>query len=209
MDADATPTYDSVWAPGTTSGAREYWFIIDQDYTPTAKAWYTGKTVNDFGALPVLYAGWVVAPAQAYKAGDKILIHASVALGADDKWTFTTDGRQLVRSEDQKKSDMDRITVFPNPYYAVNSAETNRFARFVQFTNMPTEATIRIFNLAGHLVRTLHKNDAATFFKWDLVNEVNYPVASGMYIAYIEVPNVGTKVLKMAVIQEQEILDQY
>jgi hypothetical protein len=74
---------------------------------------------------------------------------------------------------------------------------------------MPNQATIRIFNLAGQLVRTLNKNDQSTFFKWDLLNLVNYPVASGMYIAYIDVPNVGSKVVKMAVIQEQELLDLY
>jgi hypothetical protein len=114
-----------------------------------------------------------------------------------------------VATTDLAKASIDKITVFPNPYYGINSAETSRFVKFVQFTNMPNAATIRIFNLAGQLVRTLQKNDQSTFFKWDLANSVNYPVASGMYIAYIEVPNVGTKVIKMAVIQEQELLDYY
>jgi hypothetical protein len=74
---------------------------------------------------------------------------------------------------------------------------------------MPNQAKIRIFNLAGQLVRVLDKSDQSTFLRWDLKNQSNYPAASGMYIAYIEVPNVGTKVLKMAVIQEQELLEVY
>jgi hypothetical protein len=42
------------------------------------------------------------------------------------------------------------------------------------------------------------------------MNVRNYPVASGIYLAYIEMPEVGvTKTLKFSVIQEQEILDLY
>jgi len=50
--------------------------------------------------------------------------------------------------------------------------------------------------------------------RWDLLNRFNFPVASGMYIAHVEMtlPSDGstfTKVLKLAIIQEQEILDSY
>jgi len=73
---------------------------------------------------------------------------------------------------------------------------------------------VRIFNLAGQLVRVLDKDDNAQFLRWDLTNADNFPVASGMYIAYLELtmPADGstmTKVLKLAIIQEQEILDVY
>jgi len=43
---------------------------------------------------------------------------------------------------------------------------------------------------------------------WDLVNEKNFPVASGIYICRVDMPEVGvTKIVKLAVIMEQEILD--
>jgi len=107
----------------------------------------------------------------------------------------------------------DKIGVFPNPYYAFNPAETNRFARFVTFNNLPPKVKIRIFNLAGQLVRTLDKDDPSQFLKWDLTNHATFPVASGMYIAHVTLtqPSGGevTKVLKFAVIQEQEILNSY
>ncbi len=49
---------------------------------------------------------------------------------------------------------------------------------------------------------------------WDLLNHDALPVASGMYIAHIEMvlPADGSKVnkvLKLAIIQEQEVLDVY
>ncbi|HTY38752.1 MAG TPA: T9SS type A sorting domain-containing protein [Bacteroidota bacterium] len=111
---------------------------------------------------------------------------------------------------DQDQASAKKVGVFPNPYYAFNSAETSRFDRFVTFNNLPKNATIRLFNLAGQLVRTLVKSDNSQFLRWDLMNARNYPVASGVYIAYVEMPDVGvTKTLKLSVIQEQEILDLY
>jgi len=129
-----------------------------------------------------------------------------------DVFKFTTIA-PTVTAELQKTS-ADNVGVFPNPYYAYNPAERNRLARFVTFNNLPPEATVRIFNLAGQLVRKIDKNDNAQFLKWDLLNHDALPVASGMYIAHIEMnmPADGskvTKVLKLAIIQEQEVLDVY
>jgi hypothetical protein len=86
--------------------------------------------------------------------------------------------------------------------------------RFVTFSNLPPKVKVRIFNLAGQLVRTLDKNDQSQFLQWNLTNEDNFPVASGMYVAYLELtlPSDGSttsKVLKLAIIQEQEILNVY
>jgi hypothetical protein len=123
-------------------------------------------------------------------------------------FTYTTPAPQGGADLDQASAK--KVGVFPNPYYAFNNAETNRFDRFVTFNNLPKNATIRIFNLAGQLVRTLQKNDESQFTRWDLMNARNYPVASGVYVAYVEMPDVGvTKTLKLSVIQEQEILDLY
>jgi hypothetical protein len=112
------------------------------------------------------------------------------------------------------QASVERAGVFPNPYYAFNAAETNRFARFVTFNNLPPKATIRIFNLAGQLVRRLDKDDTSQFLRWDLANQANFPVASGIYVAHLEMTlptdnSMVTKVLKVAIIQEQEILNSY
>jgi hypothetical protein len=84
----------------------------------------------------------------------------------------------------------------------------------VTFNNLPPKVKIRIFNLAGQLVRTLDKDDPTQFLKWDLTNHATFPVASGMYIAHVTLTLPAdnseiTKVLKFAVIQEQEILNSY
>jgi hypothetical protein len=108
------------------------------------------------------------------------------------------------------KGDVAKIGVFPNPYYAFNAAETNRFSRFVTFNYLPQKATLRIFNLAGQLVRRIDKDDPSQFLRWDLANTSNFPVASGIYVVHVDMPDLGTtKILKVAIIQEQEILNSY
>jgi len=125
-----------------------------------------------------------------------------------DKFSFKTQAPTYDAS--LAKTDVNMINVYPNPYYAVNTEEINKYNRFVTFTHLPNKAVIRIFNLAGVLVNTIEKDDNSQFQRWDLANENGLPVASGLYIAYIEMPDLGeTKILKVAIIQEQQILDRF
>ncbi len=147
--------------------------------------------------------------ADAYGANDEFLILANHLNTTSNSFTFTapatTSGDQTLA-----KQDVGKVGVFPNPYYAFNPQETSRQAKFVTFNKLPAKATVRIFNLAGQLVRVLEKDDASQFLRWDLRNRDNFPVSSGMYIVHVDMPDLGaTKVLKMAVIQEQEVPDVF
>jgi hypothetical protein len=60
------------------------------------------------------------------------------------------------------------------------------------------------------MVKKIDKTEAGQFMRWDLANEDGLPVASGLYIAYIDIPELGeTKILKLAIVQEQQILDRF
>ena len=125
-----------------------------------------------------------------------------------DSFTFTTEG--VSYSADAAKADVKNINVFPNPYYGFNIVETNRFARFVTFSHLPEVATIRVFTIAGVLVRTIEKDDPDQFTTWNLQNENSLPVASGIYLVYIDMPDLGeTKILKAAIIMEKQFLDLF
>ncbi|MFA7421249.1 MAG: T9SS type A sorting domain-containing protein [Melioribacteraceae bacterium] len=127
--------------------------------------------------------------------------------GAD---VFTFTAPSVTVSADQAKADVDMVNVFPNPYYGVNSQEINKYQRFVTFNHLPKVATIRIFNLAGQLVRTIEKDADTQYQRWDLKNFDNLPVASGMYVAQVDMPAEGVKkVLKLIVIQETQVLDKF
>ncbi len=106
------------------------------------------------------------------------------------------------------RKDVQRANVFPNPYYGGNSLETSSFDRFVTFTHLPRKVEIRIFNLGGSQIIKLKKDSDSQFLKWNLRNERNLPVASGLYIARIEMPDEGViKVLKLMIIQSQQFLE--
>jgi hypothetical protein len=109
------------------------------------------------------------------------------------------------------QSDVNMINAFPNPYYGMNTNETNRLNKYVRFSHLPASATIRIFSLSGVLVRTLPTTEGtSTFTDWNLRNDNSLPVASGIYIAYIDMPSIGkTKTLKIAIVQEEQILPTY
>jgi hypothetical protein len=142
------------------------------------------------------------------EVGTVFRIRMTVPNALTDVFTFAAP--KATYSQDQAVQDVNKINVYPNPYYGVNSEELNKYNRFVTFTHLPTKVTIRLFNLAGVMVRTIEKDNSATFQRWDLANESGLPVASGLYIAYIDMPEVGrTKILKVAIIQEQQILDRF
>ncbi len=199
------------------SGPREWLFIFDVDYSETVDPNLADNVL--FNDYPVMY--WLTVnrrgPVPFSPGGsgeDQFLIISAKINTVDDVFEFQTPA--VVRSDELAKQDLDKINVFPNPYYAKNPSETSRFDRFVTFTNMPEsdEFTVRIFSLGGSLVRKLTNADKITpdsqFLRWNLRNEAGLPVASGIYIAHVEVPRLGkTKVLKLFVVQGEEILEYY
>ncbi|HTP81197.1 MAG TPA: T9SS type A sorting domain-containing protein, partial [Bacteroidota bacterium] len=117
-----------------------------------------------------------------------------------------------VNSSSLAKTAVSSINVFPNPYFGVNPQETDKYHRFVTISHLPLTADvkIRVFNLAGQLVRTILHTNGSQFDQWDLNNQAGLPVAAGMYILYVDMPGLGTsKTLKLAVIPEQQYLDRY
>lgn len=89
------------------------------------------------------------------------------------------------------------INVVPNPYYAYSQYEKNRLDNRIKIVNLPDDCTIRIYNISGGLIRTLTKSTSAiTSIDWDLKNQNGVPIAGGVYLIHVDVPNVGERVLK-------------
>ncbi len=60
------------------------------------------------------------------------------------------------------------------------------------------------------MVMKIEKDDDTQNVDWDLNNQYDLPVASGIYIVHIDLPDVGKeKILKIALIQEEQILLSY
>jgi len=91
---------------------------------------------------------------------------------------------------------LDGVYVVPNPYLADDplSHFGSSGTPLVRFERLPEEATIRIFTVSGDLVRTLHhrqtpNGEVGGSCPWDLRNEEQRAVASGVYIYAVETPS--------------------
>jgi len=127
----------------------------------------------------------------------------------NDYYTFTAPSAVVVSTTDIK-ADMEKIKVVPNPYYGYHSGELDPFNRWVQFTYLPPTCTVRIFDLAGNLIRKLEKDDDSTpFLQWDMKNEYELPVASGIYVFHVDAPEIGEKIGKIAIFTPNERLDTW
>jgi hypothetical protein len=91
---------------------------------------------------------------------------------------------------------LDQINIVPNPYYAYSEYERNRLDNRVKITNLPEECTIQIYTTNGKLVKTFKKSSPLTFLDWNMTNEASIPVASGIYLIHVDVPDVGDRVIK-------------
>jgi hypothetical protein len=113
-------------------------------------------------------------------------------------YTFSTNSVATITADDSTLiSVLDAIGVVPNPYYAYSKYEASKLDNRVKITNVPEVCTISIYNLGGTLVRQFHKADPLTFQDWDLKNSKNVPIAGGVYIIHIDVPEIGKqKILK-------------
>lgn len=144
----------------------------------------------------------------AWTFGDVVFFEYDNPTTGSDEWTFSTTAATY--GGDVTDEMVDMINVFPNPYYGFHELETTRGDKYVRFNHLPQKADIRIFNMGGVMVRKIEKDDATQYADWDLKNQYNLPVASGIYIAHIDLPELGKeKILKIALIQEEQILLNY
>jgi hypothetical protein len=110
-------------------------------------------------------------------------------------WSMKTE-RTLIGSIEALKDALELINVVPNPYNAHSEYERNRLDNRIKITNLPERCTVTIYSSNGKLIRRFEKDSPITYQDWNLTNHVNIPIASGIYLIHVEVPNVGERVLK-------------
>jgi hypothetical protein len=216
VDADN----NGLWDPDTTAmGKFQITYIFTTDYSETPNSEYTSRNIGlpspilGFGAFDIMYA-WVPrvkvenGVPMTYTSGDKLTVYpyrptrGDFVPGYPVKYLWETQGTQT-GNVNLAATQIDRIKVFPNPYYGFSELEfTDNPEKMIYFSHLPQRATIFIYTLDGVLIRKIDRNESnpeVSLEKWDLKNDEGRYVASGMYIAYIDAKAAGTKVLKLAV----------
>lgn len=89
-------------------------------------------------------------------------------------------------------SDNISIKVYPNPF------NPKKVSSGMTISNLAAGATIKIFNAAGELIRTLNNTTVNGVATWDGKNDGGSLVASGVYIMYVNAP-ARSSIVKAAV----------
>ena len=107
-----------------------------------------------------------------------------------DTYNFVINGSSI--DKEREIEEINDIKVVPNPYI-VSSLYEPEFGelrkeplRQIQFINLPTECTIRIFTIDADLVKTLRHNSNSGNEHWDLRAEGGREIAPGIYIYIVE-----------------------
>jgi len=83
---------------------------------------------------------------------------------------------------------LNEVRVVPNPYIISEIWETSWNEHLLQFTGLPEQATIKVFNSSGDLIKTLTKDNNSSIVEWELKNEYNQLVAPGVYFYVVTSP---------------------
>lgn len=106
-------------------------------------------------------------------------------------WIGTTNGLSRYESGIAPAKDLTQVTPYPNPFIIREGLEKLTFDR------LPYQAKIRIYTVAGELVREINYGD-----KWDGRNKAGVLVAGGIYLFYVSDPSGEKAMGKIAVIRE-------
>ena len=203
-------TQDGLWMPDASAlGGREYLFISKWPYTGTPNPALTQDAIVQQPDR-WMYDAWLRRPGT-IRSGDmfNILAGGNVKGTPNDTLVFTTQ-KSASGLAALQTSRIGMIHPVPNPYYGRSRYELSSFNRIIKFMNMPEVATVRIYNLAGQLIRTLRKTDSSTsILEWDLQNENRLPIASGVYVYHVEIPGASTTLGRLVVFMEKERLQNF
>ena len=165
-----------------------------QGATNAATSYQLDFKIDTAAVNPVLPTGndvYKLVTKKPFEKGDQFIFETK---------TIEFDGEKA----DKKVSD---IYVVPNPYVAFSPSEkpgrtrTKRGERELQFRNLPPECTIRIYTITGELVDEIEKNDNSSIATWNLLSSEGMRISYGVYIYHVDIPGVGEKIGRIAVIK--------
>jgi len=109
-----------------------------------------------------------------------------------DVWMGTDNGLSRFESGIGAPAEkLSQVVPFPNPFIIQNGTE------MLTFDRLPYEAKVRIFTVAGDLIKEIKSGD-----QWNGRNKAGELVASGIYLFHVQDPSRKSAVGKIAVIRE-------
>jgi hypothetical protein len=177
-------------------GGDGEWTVTDEDYIMITNYDYDDGSYNP--DVRSEYLTWIMSFDVGSNPGngDVFTIKGPRLISPDDVFEFSSSKINATVA----RNDYDHIHVVPNPYLANASWENSEGVRKLQFVNLPEECTIRIYTLAGELIRTLSHTNGTGTEDWNMVSEAGRGIASGLYLYNVE-SQYGSYTGKFAVIK--------
>ncbi|MEE9168104.1 MAG: hypothetical protein V3U24_11685 [Candidatus Neomarinimicrobiota bacterium] len=129
------------------------------------------------------------------ETGDRVLVGTTKPLSVDDSYLIQSSASQSVLNT---QGQLEEVKVVPNPYVVTSVYETNIETKEVQFHYLPERCTIRIFTLAGELLKVIEHKEGSEGWRgpsieaWNLRTYNNQEVAFGIYIFNVEAEGVDS-----------------
>lgn len=228
MDADNSGTWNPKGGSATNFeklGGYEFTYIFASVYNSEPNSNYTNKNPGSpnptfgFLSMDVMYA-WLPRLRDGFSL-DAIsgtltvspyrITKPAFVPGFPLKYSWQINGT-VTNDANIASQNMSKVSVYPNPYYGGSRLETDPFDRFIYFSNLPPVCNIYIYTLDGVLVRKLARNNTDpnnSLERWDLQNANQIPVASGMYIVFIDGGSLGAQTLKVAIFSPTERIQTF
>jgi hypothetical protein len=115
-------------------------------------------------------------------------------------------------NQEKATSDLDKINVVPNPYFAYDDYERNQLDNRIKIVNLPNKCVVTIFDMSGTMIRQFNvdksgitlprsstaglNTDAKTSLDWDLKNFAGIPIAGGVYLIHVKADGLGERTIK-------------
>ena len=139
--------------------------------------------------------------------GDVFRLAISRPFSIEDVYSFTSIASKINQSK--AKDQLDKIAVVPNPYVVAASWEpkhiyqSGRGPRKIDFINLPSKCTIKIFTLSGYLVDEIKHDDVFEngSESWNLLSKDGLEIAHGIYLYHVDAEGIGEHTGKFAVIK--------
>ena len=139
--------------------------------------------------------------------GDVFKIAINRPFSVEDIFSFTSVASKIDKAV--AKNQLKDIAVVPNPYVVAASWEpkhifqSGRGPRKIDFINLPSKCTIKIFTLAGYLVNTIEHHDVNEngTESWNLLSKDGLEISYGVYLYHIDAEELGETTGKFAVVK--------
>ncbi len=176
-------------------GQNPAWDPRNRDYISIVNVPYDGESHPE--AFPYWHSWFFRLDTSSYnfQVGDVFEIGGAPVNGSGDKFIYAVPGID----KSAAAQSLDRIRVVPNPYIGRAAWETVEGERRMEFVNLPNQASISIYTLAGDLVQKLEHQGSGTCV-WNMLTVNGQGIAPGLYFYHVD-SDAGQKVGKFAVIK--------